>query len=125
MKNEKKVLIIEDEPSLLRALKDKLERNGLSVFYAVNGDEGLRMVKKEKPNLVLLDLILPKMTGETVLKRMKEDKNLQNIPVVVLSAKADEATVVNCLNNLGASDYMVKSDFTLEQVLDKINKYVN
>lgn len=125
MNSSKKILIIEDEPSLLRALKDKFERNGIEVSYATNGEEGLAMIKKDKPQLILLDLMLPRMSGETILKEIKKNKSTQNIPVVVLSAKADEASVVNCLNNLGADDYMVKSDFTLEQVLDKINKYIN
>lgn len=125
MNSSKKILIIEDEPSLLRALKDKFERNGIEVSYATNGEEGLAMIKKDKPRLVLLDLMLPKMSGEMILKEIKKNKSTQNIPVVVLSAKADEASVVNCLNNLGADDYMVKSDFTLEQVLDKINKYIS
>lgn len=125
MNSSKKILIIEDEPSLLRALKDKFERNGIEVSYATNGEEGLAMIKKDKPQLILLDLMLPRMSGETILKEIKKNISTQNIPVVVLSAKADEASVVNCLNNLGADDYMVKSDFTLEQVLDKINKYIN
>lgn len=125
MAKVKKILIIEDESSLLRALRDKFERNGIMVTYAVNGEEGLAMIEKDKPQLVLLDLILPKMSGETILRKMKENKATKNIPVVVLSAKADDATVINCLNNLGADDYMVKSDFTLEQVLGKINKYIN
>lgn len=125
MNSSKKILIIEDEPSLLRALKDKFERNGIEVSYATNGEEGLAMIKKDKPQLILLDLMLPRMSGETILKEIKKNKSTQNIPVVVLSAKADEASVVNCLNNLGADDYMVKSDFTLEQVLDKINKYIS
>lgn len=124
MNKSKKILIIEDESSLLRALKDKFERNGIMVTYAVDGEEGLAMIEKDKPQLVLLDLILPKMSGETILRKMKENKETRNIPVVVLSAKADDATVINCLNNLGADDYMVKSDFTLEQVLDKISKYI-
>ena len=125
MNNYKKIIIIEDEPILLQMLKDKFERNGVKVGYATDGEEGLALIIKDKPQLVLLDLMLPKMSGETILKEIKKNKLTKDIPVVVMSAKADDATVVNCLNNLGADDYIVKSNFTLEQVLDKINKYIS
>lgn len=124
MTKPKKILIIEDEPILLKVLHDKIERSDFIVVTATDGEEGLKLVEEQKPDLILLDLMLPKLSGETVLQRIKENEKTKDIPVIVLSAKADDATVINCIDSLGAADYMVKSEFSLEQVLDKINKYL-
>lgn len=120
----KKILIIEDEETLLRVLSDKMEKSNFEVSSVSDGNLAFDEVKKQKPDLILLDLMLPNVSGETVLKKIRENDSTKDIPVIVLSAKADDATVINCLENLGAEDYMVKSDFTLEQVIDKINKYI-
>jgi len=124
MSDLKKILIIEDEPILLKVLKDKVRKSNFNVVFAVDGEDGLNMIKKELPDLVLLDLMLPKIAGETVLKELKKNSKLNKIPVIVLSAKGDNATIKNCVDNLGAVDFMIKSDFTMDEVIDKINKYL-
>lgn len=122
MPDKKKILIIEDEPALLRALEDKLEHDGFVVVGAETGEEGVEKIKQEKPNLVLLDLMLPGMSGEEVLKKSREIKKFTDLPIIVMSAKSDDATVSHCLNNLGANDYLVKSNFTLEELVEKVRK---
>lgn len=121
MDKTKTILVIEDEPGLLSALEERLQE-GFSVVTARTGEEGLDAIKAKKPDLVLLDLMLPEMSGEQVLKTMKEHGLTKDIPVIILSAKGDDATVVNCLNTLGATDYLVKSHFSLEEVVKKIEK---
>jgi len=121
MNNKKTILVIEDEKGLLSALHERLSED-FEVVTAVTGEEGLASIKVKKPDLILLDLMLPGMSGEQVLKELKETSATREIPVIVLSAKGDDATVVNCLNSLGATDYLVKSHFSLEEVVKKIVK---
>jgi len=120
-KANKKILIIEDEPSLLNALRERLEEEGLTVLAAKGGREGWKKVRRE-PDLVLLDLMLPEMSGEQILKLMNENGLIKKIPVIVLSVKGDEANTQNCLKVWGAKDYLVKSDYTLEGIVNKIKK---
>lgn len=121
MENKKTILVIEDEPGLLLAIKERLEEE-FFVNAAKTGEEGLKLLALNKPDLVLLDLMLPGISGEQVLKEMKEKAATKDIPVIILSAKGDDATVINCLNCLGATDYLVKADFSLEEVMRKIKK---
>lgn len=120
-KINKKILVIEDEPSLLNALKDKLKQEGLEILTAKDGQEGWRKVC-QKPDLVLLDLMLPKMPGEQILKLMNENGLIKKIPVIILSVKGDEANMQNCLKVWGAKDYLIKSNYTLEGIVKKIKK---
>lgn len=123
MDKTKTILVIEDEPGLLSAIEERLREEYL-VVTARTGEEGLESIKVKKPDLVLLDLMLPKMSGEQVLKEMKERGATKDIPVIILSAKGDDATVINCLNSLGATDYLVKAHFSLEEVVKKIGKNI-
>lgn len=118
---KKKILVIEDDESLRHALRDELDRNGFKVSEAETGEKGLNLIRKKKQDLVLLDLMLPKMPGEQVLKKMNEEGLTKKMPVIILTAKGDEANVNNCLTNLGASDYLIKSNYTLKGVINKIN----
>ena len=117
----KTILVIEDDTVLMAALGERLREDYL-VVSARTGEEGLASIKVKKPDLVLLDLMLPEMSGEQVLKEMKEQSSTRDIPVIVLSAKGDDATVINCLNCLGATDYLVKSHFSLDEVAKKIER---
>jgi len=120
-KTNKKILIIEDEPSLLKALGHNLAKAGFEVLTAKNGREGWGKVCLE-PDLVLLDLMLPEMSGEQILKLMNENGLIKKIPVIVLSVKGDEASKQNCQKVWGAKEYLVKSSNTLEEIMNKINK---
>ena len=87
----KKILITEDSPTILTLIKDVLEKEGYSVITAVDGQEALEKCKKEKPDLIILDLMLPKIDGYKVCAMLKFDKNFHNTPIIILTARAGEA----------------------------------
>ncbi len=118
-----KILIVEDEDVLLNILKNKLEKEGFSVLSAVNGEEGLLLVKNEKPDLVLLDILMPKMSGIEVLQKMKEDEVLRDIPVIILSNSGQPSEIKEA-KELGVSDCLIKAEFDPQEVVDKIRKYI-
>ena len=114
-----KILIIEDEPVHLNVMKAKLEYEGYAVAVATDGAMGYQMAKDEKPDLVLLDIILPKMDGFEVLGRLKEDGI--TIPVIVVSNSGQPVEVDKALK-MGARDYLVKAEFNPADVLEKVEK---
>lgn len=116
-----KVLIAEDEDVLRRMYAKKFKTEGFEVFEAVNGVETIEMVKKNKPDIVLLDIIMPLVDGFSILKKMKEDNSLKNIPVILLTNLAQEPDVKEGLK-LGAVDYLVKTNFTPAQIVEKVRK---
>ena len=103
----KKIVLAEDEPQIARLVEFKLKKEGYQVVSKGNGEEALAAIKAEKPDLILLDVMMPVMDGYEVLRRVKEDENLKNIPVVMLTAKAQEKDVVKGID-LGADDYITK-----------------
>ena len=117
----KKILFIEDEAALQKTLGDVLEQEGYKVLGALNGEIGLNMAKTEKPELILLDLVLPKMHGFEVLKALKEDAETKDIPIIVLTNLESMGDVEQALE-LGATTYLVKASYTLEEVVSKIKK---
>ena len=117
----KKILFVEDEPTLQKAVGEILTQEGFEVLSALDGEEGLELIKKEKPNLVLLDLILPKKDGFEVLKEMKEDEELKDIPVIVLTNLEGMGDVEKALS-LSATTYLVKANYELEDVVKKIKE---
>jgi len=103
----KKIILAEDEPQIARLIEFKLKKEGYEVVWKENGEEALAAIKTEKPDLILLDVMMPVMNGYEVLRRVKEDENLKNIPVVMLTARAQEKDVVKGID-LGADDYIIK-----------------
>jgi len=117
----KKILFIEDESSLQKALGDVLRENNYEVVSALDGEIGLRLAKSEKPDLALLDIILPKMNGIEVLKALKEDPETRDIPVIILT-NLENMEDINKAIELGAAAYLVKAQYAMEEVIDKIEK---
>ena len=117
MANEK-VLIVDDELHIVELLKYNLETNGYKVIYALNGKDGLSMVFDKKPDLVLLDLMLPEIDGLDVCKEIKKNKETENIPVIMLTAKGEEFDKILGLE-LGADDYVTKP-FSVRELLARI-----
>lgn len=115
----KKILFVEDEAALQKTFGDVLSQEGYAMISASDGEEGLRLAKSEKPDLVLLDLILPKTNGFEVLKQLKEDEETKDIPIIVLTNLEGTGDVEKALE-LGAMTYLVKANYTLEEVLQKI-----
>ncbi|MDP2951470.1 MAG: response regulator [bacterium] len=115
----KKILFIEDESALQKSMGDSLRREGWEVLSALNGEIGLRQAKTENPDLILLDLILPKMDGFEVFRELKKNKETADIPVIVLTNLEQMEDVEKALE-LGAKTYLVKANYTLSEVVSKI-----
>ena len=120
----KKILFVEDEEALQRAMGDMLESGGYTVLKALDGEAGLAMAKKEIPDLILLDLVLPKKNGFEFLEEIKKDASTKNIPVIVLTNLEGSAEVERALS-LGATTYLVKANYKLDELLAKIELVLN
>ena len=120
----KKILVIEDEATLQKALNEVLSNEGYKVVSSLDGLRGLELAQEESPDLILLDIILPKMDGFEVLKRIKKDDKISQIPVIILTNLSDISDIQKALD-LGATTYLVKADFHIEDVLKKIEKILN
>ena len=117
----KTILFIEDESALQKTFGDLLREEGYEMISALDGEVGLRLAKEKKPDLILLDLILPRVHGFDVLKHLKEDPATKDIPVIVLTNLEGIGDVDKAIE-LGAKTYLVKAQYTLEEVLEKIKK---
>jgi len=120
-KEKKKILLIEDEEIILGLLEKKLTAAGYEVETAKNGLEGLELVEKSKPDLVLLDMLLPGMDGFAVLERMKMEGLLPKIPVVIISNSGQPVEIERAMK-LGVRDYLIKVNFAPEEVLERARK---
>jgi len=114
-----KILIIEDDKFLRELITRKLSAENYEIIEAIDGEEGLKKLKERKPDLVLLDLILPGIDGFEVLSKMKDDPVLASIPVIILSNLGQREDVEKGLK-LGAVDYLVKAHFTPNEIVEKV-----
>lgn len=114
-----RLVIADDEAFIRQAYQDGLGRAGFEVHVAVDGEDALKVIKENPPDLILLDLIMPKKNGFEVLKELKADEQLRTIPVIVLS-NLSQVTDEKEVRNLGAADFLVKSDYSLKQMIEKI-----
>jgi len=119
----KLILFVEDEPTLQKTLGRALEGDGYEVQSALDGQSGLALVGRIKPDLILLDLILPKMDGFEVLKKLKENPETKGIPVIVLTNLESPQDIEKALSG-GATSYLVKANYELEDVVKKIKDIV-
>ena len=117
----KKILFIEDEAALQKSLGDLLREKGFEVISAVDGETGLRLAKESFPDLILLDLILPRMHGLKLLKKLKEDENTKNIPVIILTNLENISDIEKAIE-FGATTYLVKANYSLEEIAEKVKK---
>lgn len=119
--NEKKVLIVEDDRALRSILGSGLGKAGFLVVEASNGEEGLEVAQNERPDLILLDVIMPKVDGFEVLQKMRECEWGKDMPVVVLSNLGSE-DLKEKAQKLGAKGYIVKSDFDIEGIVSIVKE---
>jgi len=117
----KNILFIEDESALHKAFGAFLKGEGYELISALDGEEGFNLAKTKKPDLILLDLILPKVHGFEVLRRLKKDIETKDIPVIILT-NLETMEDINKALELGATTYLVKADYSLAEVLEKIKK---
>ena len=115
-----KILVVEDEEILLTALREELESGGYQVEGATDGIDGLEKTKAFKPDLILLDLLMPKMDGMEMLQKLKADSEIRDVPVVILTNLSDYEKISEALS-LGAMDYLVKANYKLEDLLEKVS----
>jgi two-component system, OmpR family, alkaline phosphatase synthesis response regulator PhoP len=118
-----KILIIEDEKMLAQMYKEKLEKENFKVHLAFDSREGINLAKKEKPDLILLDILLPKENGIFFLKSQRSDPEISSIPVIVIS-NYDNPKIKEEAIKLGAKGYLLKTDYTPKQLVEKIKDYL-
>ena len=126
MENKKVVLITEDESTLRRALHDKLGAEGLMVLEAKNGEEGLEIALKEHPDLILVDIIMPKMDGLTMLQKLRENDEGKKIKFIILTNLDSTEHIANAIKAVGGDEstfeYYIKTDTKLEDIVEKVEQ---
>jgi len=124
MKYDKKVLIVEDEPSLAKAIDGKLKREGFETKIAKNGEEGLSMALEYKPDLILLDIIMPIMSGIEVLNKLRDDEWGANVEIIILTNLSGGQEISEAIQK-GVYDYLVKTDWELNDVVQVVKNKLN
>lgn len=118
-KNKKTILIIEDEKFLLEMYQSRFEKDGYQVLTAMSGRKGLELAQKEKPDLIILDILMPGMDGYEVIKKLKKDSQTEKIPILVFS-NLGQPEEINQGLKLGADDYIIKTDLTPSELINKV-----
>lgn len=119
---KKLLLLIEDNPLLTGMYKTAFEKKGIQVLFAHDGEEGIELAKKERPDLVVLDLLMPGIDGFEVLKRLKRDAATKNIKVVVLTIVTEEESQEKA-KSLGAVDYLIKPHLKLHEIVERVLRH--
>jgi CheY-like chemotaxis protein len=117
------ILLIDDEPIIRQLFQKVLEHEGHSVLTASNGREALEVLRENKPDLLLLDMMMPQMDGISFLRLMRRNAQWADIPVVIMSALADKGNICNA-GTLGVRDYLLKAGFSLPLLRKRIKKYL-
>lgn len=120
----KKILIIEDEPTLQKVMTKMLQDEGFEIKNALDGETGLLVASEFNPDLILLDLILPRKNGFEVLDQLKQNEETKAIPVLVLSNLENSQDIQRAVS-LGAIGYLVKSNYDIENIIKKIKEVIN
>ena len=120
----KKLIIIEDEETLLNLLEKKLNQEGYEVDIARNGEEGLERIRSNRPDLILLDIVMPKMGGFDVMEILRKDEELKKIPIIIIS-NSGQPVELGRAKELGVVDWLIKTDFAPQEVVDKVKKQFN
>jgi DNA-binding response OmpR family regulator len=125
--NNKKILVVEDDPPILRALVDKLTREGFTVFQGINGEEGLAVALAERPDIILLDILMPVMDGSTMMTSLRgENEWGKKVPIILLTnLSTAEIKVMKAVIEADPAYYLVKSNWSMTDVLIKIKETLN
>jgi DNA-binding response OmpR family regulator len=119
--DKKRILVVEDETTLQKVLADVLLEESFEVEVASNGEDGLKAATEKKPDLILLDIILPKKDGFEVLQELKRDPKTKMLPVILLTNLSDPNDIQRAID-LGAKTYLVKSEYQLKDVVEKVKE---
>ncbi len=117
----KRILLVEDDPFLIDIYTQKLKSEGFEVEVSVDGEKVLRILQKKKPDLLLLDIVLPKLDGWEILKRINENPNFKDLKIIILSNLGQREDIERG-RELGAEKYLIKAHFTPSQVVEEIKK---
>jgi CheY-like chemotaxis protein len=120
----KKILLIEDEDLIVKLLGKKLVSLGYEVVLATNGQEGIESMRKITPDMILLDIVMPRMGGFEVLAEMKKDPALAKVPVIIIS-NSGQPLELEKAKKMGVVDWLVKTEFDPREVAEKIEKHIN
>ena len=120
---KKRILVVDDYPQVVELIKLRLETSGYNVLVAYDGQEGLNIARNELPDLIILDLMMPKMNGYKVCRFLKFDKKYKHIPVVMLTSRAKQSDA-DVGKKTGADEYLFKP-YNPKQLLDVVKKYIN
>lgn len=121
MSEQKTILLVDDDPLISRMYQEKFLREGFEVILAFNGEEGLGKAA-ENPDIILLDMMMPKMNGYEMLKLLKTKKKLASIPVIILSSIGGDMSLVGKAKELGVVDTLTKGDISPKQVAERVKK---
>lgn len=121
-KTIKKILVIEDDKFISEVYIAKLLKEGFETVLAGDGETALKKAEEEKPDLILLDIFMPKIGGIDVLRILKEKDITRDIPVIMLTNSTEEEYVGNAMA-MGAKDYLIKSNYTPEEIVQKVSRY--
>jgi DNA-binding response OmpR family regulator len=120
--SQKKILIVDDEVDLVETIRFPLENEGFTVLVSYNGEDALNKARKEKPDLIILDIMLPKLDGYKVCRLLKFDERYKHIPILILTAKIQEKDKI-LGKETGADEYITKP-FDLDELLEKVKAYL-
>jgi len=120
---EKVILLVDDDLTLREMYEERLKAEGFNIIQASNGEEAIKKAKDNKPNVILLDIMMPKINGFDVLKELKADADIKDVPVIVLTALIQDVDRLQG-KKLGAADYIVKSETMPGEVIEKIKKVI-
>lgn len=121
--NKKYILVAEDDSFYSNIYKFKLNKEGFLVETATNGDEALKLIRERKPDLILLDLIMPIKDGFETLRELKDDPALKDIKVIVISNLGQDEDITRT-KEMGAQDYLVKANMSIQEMMDKVKSYL-
>lgn len=121
MRNNKKILIVEDDEAISKMLSGAMKKEGFEVLQATDGEQGLAMAIKEQPDLILMDVMMPKMNGLEMLEKLRKDKWGANAKVLILTNLTDPEHVLKAIQDK-AYDFLVKSDWSMEELVKKVKE---
>jgi len=122
LKDKKKILVVDDEDDLVSTVASTLEDSGYEVITAKTGPEGLKKARTDRPDLILLDIMMPRVDGYQVLTKLKRNEKVSYIPVVMITAKRETSSILKTQEK-GATDYLIKP-FNAEQLVGLVQRYV-
>jgi DNA-binding response OmpR family regulator len=118
-----KILFVEDDPLIVKIYTTRLQADGYQVFSADNGEAGLKIAEEQLPNLVVLDIMMPRMDGFGVLAKLRANESLKSVPVLVYSNLAQEEEIARA-KQMGATEFIIKANLSPTEMVAKIKQYV-